>query len=221
MNNYRKWQLSLRLHCAKIFTVHTNVRERKTLPPETISHSATGEHIRTIKKSYREDRTLQQEKVKEDNPQQDIVETGYYVIRKQAVPDVLLKVVEAKKLLESGKVKTVNEAAERLGISRSSFYKYKEDIYEFHDSLQGTTLTLTFQMNDEVGLLSYVLNLIAEFGANILTIHQSIPLNGVASISITIQVLPTTRDIMEMISLMEKTDGVHKVHITGRSATLT
>ena len=79
----------------------------------------------------------------------------------------------------------------------------------------------TFQMNDEVGLLSYVLNLIADFGANILTIHQSIPLNGVASISITIQVLETTRDIMEMISIMEKTEGVHKVHITGRSATLT
>ena len=90
-------------------------------------------------------------------------DTGYYVIRKQAVPEVLLKVVEAKKLLESGKVKTVNEAATQLGISRSSFYKYKEDIYEFHDSLQGTTLTLTFQMNDEVGLLSYVLGLIAEF----------------------------------------------------------
>ncbi len=76
--------------------------------------------------------------------------TGYYVVRKQAVPEVLLKVVEAKRLLESGRVRTVNEAVERLGISRSSFYKYKEDIYEFHDSLQGTTLTLTFQMNDEL-----------------------------------------------------------------------
>lgn len=148
-------------------------------------------------------------------------DTGYYVLKRRAVPDVLLKVVEAKKLLESGKVKTAAEAAATLGISRSSFYKYKEDIYEFHDSLQGTTLTLTFQMNDEVGLLSYVLNLIAEFGANILTIHQSIPLNGVASLSITIQVLPTTRDIMEMINKMEKSEGVHKVHITGRSATLT
>ncbi len=146
-------------------------------------------------------------------------DTGYYVIRRQAVPEVLLKVVEAKKLLESGKVKTVNDAADSVGISRSSFYKYKEDIYEFHDSLQGTTLTLTFQMNDEVGLLSYVLNLIADFGANILTIHQSIPLNGVASISITIQVLPNTRDIMDMINIMEKADGIHKVHITGRSAT--
>ena len=145
-------------------------------------------------------------------------DSGYYVIRKQAVPEVLLKVVEAKRLLESGKVKTVNEAAAMLGISRSSFYKYKEDIYEFHDSLQGTALNLSFQMNDEVGLLSNVLGLIADFGANILTIHQSIPLNGVASISITLQVLESTRDIMEMISIMETKEGIHKVQITGRSA---
>ena len=144
--------------------------------------------------------------------------TGYYVVRKQAVPEVLLKVVEAKRLLESGRVRTVNEAVERLGISRSSFYKYKEDIYEFHDSLQGTPLTLTFQMNDELGLLSDVLGIISKFGANILTIHQSIPLNGVASLSISIQVLSTTGNIMEMIAAMEKMDGVHKVQIAGRSA---
>ncbi|MCR4902173.1 MAG: ACT domain-containing protein [Butyrivibrio sp.] len=145
-------------------------------------------------------------------------DNSYYVIRKQAVPEVLLKVVEAKRLLESGRVKTVNEAAAQLGISRSSFYKYKDDIYEFHDSIQGTTLTLNFQMDDELGLLSDVLKLIADFGANILTIHQSIPLNGVASLSISIQVLPTSGDMTELISSMESKNGIHKVNITGRSA---
>ena len=105
----------------------------------------------------------------------------YYVVKEQAVPEVLLKVVEAKKLLDTGKVHTVNEAADQVGISRSSFYKYKEDIFEFHEHSQGTTITLTFQMEDEPGLLSDVLKIIAEFGANILTIHQSIPINGVAS----------------------------------------
>ncbi|MBE5834304.1 MAG: ACT domain-containing protein [Butyrivibrio sp.] len=142
----------------------------------------------------------------------------YYVIKKQAVPEVLIKVVEAKRLLESGKVRTINEAVATLGISRSSFYKYKDDIHEFHDSLQGTTLTLNFQMDDELGLLSDVLKLIAEFGANILTIHQSIPLNGVASLSISIQVLPTSGDMTELISSMESKKGIHTVHITGRSA---
>ena len=142
----------------------------------------------------------------------------YYVIKKQAVPEVLIKVVEAKRLLESGKVRTINEAVATLGISRSSFYKYKDDIHEFHDSLQGTTLTLNFQMDDELGLLSDVLKLIAEFGANILTIHQSIHLNGVASLSISIQVLPTSGDMTELISSMESKKGIHTVHITGRSA---
>ena len=145
-------------------------------------------------------------------------DTGYYVIRRQAVPEVLLKVVESKKLLESGKVKTVNEAAANLGISRSSFYKYKEDIYEFHDSLQGTTLTLNLQVDDELGLLSDVLKIIADCGANILTIHQAIPYNGVASLSVGIQVLPTTKDIAELIGKLETLGGVHRVQIVGRSA---
>ena len=78
----------------------------------------------------------------------------YYVVTQKAVPDVLLRVVEAKRLLESEKVPTVQEAVDAVGISRSSFYKYKDDIFQFHDNAQGTTLTLTFQMEDEPGLLS-------------------------------------------------------------------
>ena len=75
--------------------------------------------------------------------------TGYYVVKQKAVPEVLLKVVEAKRLVESGKVLSVQEAVDAVGISRSSFYKYKDDIFPFHDSSQGTTITLMFQMDDE------------------------------------------------------------------------
>ena len=134
---------------------------------------------------------------------------GYFVVRQKAVPEVLLKVVEAKRLLESEKVMTIQEAVDRVGISRSSFYKYKDDIFQFHDSSQGTTLTLTFQMDDEPGLLSDVLKIIADFGANILTIHQSIPIGGIASLSLSVQVLPTTGDISKMLDAMEKQKGVH------------
>lgn len=140
----------------------------------------------------------------------------YFVVRQKAVPEVLLKVVEAKKLLDSEKVMTVQEASEAVGISRSSFYKYKDDIFPFHDSSQGTAITLTFQMDDEPGVLSDVLKTVAQFGANILTIHQSIPINGVASLSISIQVLPTTGDVSEMIETMEKQRGVHHVKILGK-----
>lgn len=142
--------------------------------------------------------------------------TGYFVVKQKAVPEVLLKVVEAKRLLESEKVMTIQEAVDRVGISRSSFYKYKDDIFQFHDSSQGTTLTLTFQMDDEPGLLSDVLKIIADFGANILTIHQSIPINGIASLSLSVQVLPTTGDISKMLDAMEQQKGVHYVKIIAK-----
>ena len=100
-----------------------------------------------------------------------------------------------------------------MGISRSSFYKYKDDIFPFHENAQGTTITLTFQMDDETGLLSDVLKIVADCGANILTIHQSIPINSVASLSLSVQVLPTTGDISEMIDAMEAKQGVHNVKI--------
>lgn len=140
----------------------------------------------------------------------------YYVVKEQAVPEVLLKVVEAKKLLDKGRVSTINEAADRVGISRSSFYKYKDDIFQFHDNAQGTTITFTFQMEDEPGLLSDVLKTVAEFGANILTIHQSIPINGVASLSLSVQVLPTTGDVSEMLAAMEGQKGVRSVKILAK-----
>ncbi|MDE7043786.1 MAG: ACT domain-containing protein [Acetatifactor sp.] len=137
----------------------------------------------------------------------------YFVVRQKAVPEVLLKVVEAKRLLESEKVLTVQEAVDAVGISRSSFYKYKDDIFQFHDNAQGTTITLTFQMDDEPGLLSDVLKIIAEYRANILTIHQSIPINGIASLSLSIQILQTTGDISSMVMRLEEQRGVRHVKI--------
>ncbi|MCI8976683.1 ACT domain-containing protein [bacterium 1xD8-48] len=141
----------------------------------------------------------------------------YFVVKEQAVPEVLLKVVEARKLLDTGKVHTINEAADQVGISRSSFYKYKDDIFQFHDNAQGITITLTFQMKDEPGLLSDVLKVIAEFKANILTIHQSIPINGVASLSLSVQVLPTTGNVSEMLETMERHRGVRNVKILAKA----
>lgn len=140
----------------------------------------------------------------------------YYVVKEKAVPEVLLKVVEAKKLFETKKVATVQDAVDRVGISRSSFYKYKDDIFHFHDNSQGTTITMTFQIDDEPGVLSEVLKNIAEFGANILTIHQSIPINGLAALSLSIQVLKTTGDISSMLERLENQQGVHQVKILAK-----
>lgn len=140
----------------------------------------------------------------------------YFVLKKKAVPEVLLKVVEAKRLLDSNPGMTVQEAADQLGISRSSFYKYKEDIFPFHDEAKGKTVTFMLQVEDEPGLLSTVLNIIAEFGANILTIHQTIPINGIATLTLSVQVLSTTGDVSAMIEKIEQQQGVRYLKILGR-----
>ena len=119
----------------------------------------------------------------------------YFVVKQKAVPEVLLKVVEAKKLLESERVITVQEATDRVGISRSSFYKYKDDIFPFYDNAKGKTITLVMQMDDEPGLLSDLLHIVAVYHANILTIHQSIPVNGVATLTLSVEVLESTGNV--------------------------
>ena len=142
--------------------------------------------------------------------------TKYFVVTKKAVPEVLLKVVEAKRLLESGKLPTIQDAVDAVGISRSSFYKYKDDIFPFHETAKGKTITMVIQLEDEPGLLSVVLKTIAEFHANILTIHQSIPINGIASLTLSVDVLPETGDVAEMVAHIEEQEGIHYVKILAR-----
>lgn len=142
--------------------------------------------------------------------------TKYYVLKEKAVPEVLLKVVEAKRLLDSGKVASIQEATEITGISRSSFYKYQDDIFRFHENAKGTTITMIIQMDDEPGLLAAVLKCVADYKANILTIYQSIPVNGVASLTLSVEVLPQTEDISQMIEEIEGKDGVHYLKILAR-----
>ena len=140
----------------------------------------------------------------------------YFVVRERAVPEVLLKVVQAKKLLDSEKVSTVQEAAEQTGISRSSFYKYKDDIFPFHEEARGKTITFIIQMDDEPGILSAVLQTIARFHGNILTIHQSIPINGVATLTLSVDILPGQGVAKAMVDEIEQRDGIHYLKILGR-----
>ena len=124
--------------------------------------------------------------------------------------------VEAKRLLESGRASSVQDAVERVDISRSSFYKYKDDIFPFHDNAKGRTITLVIQLDDEPGLLSSILRIIADGNANILTIHQSIPVNGIASLTLSIEILPQTTDANRIMEAIEARDGVHYLKILAR-----
>ena len=140
----------------------------------------------------------------------------YYVVKEKAVPEVLLKVLEVKKQMESNRRLTVQQAAENVGISRSSFYKYQDDIFPFHDNAKGKTITFILQMDDEPGILSDVLKIIAEYHGNILTIHQSIPINGVATLTISVDIAPELGDAAAMVEHIEERSGVHDLKILGR-----
>ncbi len=140
----------------------------------------------------------------------------YFVLKQRAVPEVLLKVVEAKRLLDSERSITVQEATDRVGISRSSFYKYKDDIFPFYDNAKGKTITLVVQMDDRQGLLSDLLHTVAVYKANILTIHQSIPVNGIATLTLSVEVKSHTGNISSMIEEMEAMEGIRYVKILAR-----
>ena len=143
-------------------------------------------------------------------------ETKYFVLKQKAVPEVLLKVVEAKKLIDSERAITIQEATDRVGISRSSFYKYKDDIFPFHDNAKGKTITLVLQMDEEQGLLSDLLHIVAVYKANILTIHQRIPVGNVAKLTMSVEVRANTGNISKMVEEMEANQGVHYVKIIAR-----
>ena len=141
----------------------------------------------------------------------------YYVVKQKALPEVLLKVAEANRLIENQNI-SIADATEKVGISRSSYYKYKDDIFPFRDNSKGKTITFVLSMEDEPGLLSVVLKKVAEFKANILTIHQTIPVNGIASLSV--EILPTTGDASMMIEEIEQLNGVRYLKILSSDASL-
>lgn len=140
----------------------------------------------------------------------------YFVVKRKAVPEVLLKVVEAKRLLDSHKALTVQEATEAVDISRSSFYKYKDDIFPFYENTKGKSITFMLQMDDRPGLLSKVLKQVANSEANILTIHQSIPVNGIAMLTLSIDLLSRTDSVTSLLEEIETMDGIHYVKIVAR-----
>ena len=139
----------------------------------------------------------------------------YYVVRDKALPEVLQKVVEVKALIEANGSMTIQEAAEKVGISRSSFYKYKDEIYPISDNTRGKTVTLVIQMRDEPGYLADLLRIVAVFRANILTLHQAIPVNGFATVTLSVEVLPETGNVDGMVEEIEQLPEVHDVKILG------
>ena len=137
----------------------------------------------------------------------------YYIVSEDALPDMLIKVAEAKGMLQVGEGQTVGEAARRMNISRSAFYKYKDAVQPFQDLKAGRIITFYALLKDNPGVLSNYLSIFANSGANILTINQTIPTNGCAGVTISAETSDMNEGLDEMIAGITGAMGVLKFEI--------
>ena len=137
----------------------------------------------------------------------------YFIVEATSMPEIFRKVAEAKRLLETGEETTVNSAARAVGISRSAFYKYKDAVRPFNDMLHGRIVTFQLMLKDEPGILSATLNVFAGTGVNILTINQSIPLNGCAVVTMTAETSTLQHSLEDVLSAVSRSAGVIKCEI--------
>ena len=140
----------------------------------------------------------------------------YYIVDKRALPDVYIKVVEAKGLLEQHIASSVQEAVDIVGVSRSAYYKYKDYVSQLGAGTRGRTAIIAFDLTDEAGLLSNVLNVMAQSGANILTINQTIPINGIANVTISIETGNMKKQLGDLIKIIAGIKGVKSIKIIAR-----
>ncbi len=128
----------------------------------------------------------------------------YFIVESTVLPEIYLKVAEAKRLLETGEERTVNAAARRTGISRSAFYKYKDAIRPFQDMMRGHIVTIQVLLRNETGALSSVLNLLADRGVNVLTINQSIPGGGAAAVTLGLETGGVAGELEELLAVLRQ-----------------
>lgn len=137
----------------------------------------------------------------------------YYIVEASALPEVFLKVAEAKRLLATGEASTVNEAAKMTDISRSAFYKYRDAVQPFRNMNTSQIITFQFLLRDEPGALSAILTSFAQQQANLLTVNSITPSNGCAVVTIAAETSQTTASLDEMLAIFQQTPGVIKAEV--------
>jgi chorismate mutase len=140
----------------------------------------------------------------------------YFLVDRTILPDVFSKVIEVKKILSTGRIKTVNDAVREVGLSRSAFYKYKDFVFPFYETSRGRVITLFFVVEDFSGILSSIINRIAQAKANIITINQNVPINGLADVTISIATTGMSMDIGKLMESIGEIEGVRRQEILAR-----
>ena len=137
----------------------------------------------------------------------------YYIVEASALPEVFLKVAEAKRLLSVGEASTVNEATQRTGISRSAFYKYRDAVLPFQNMMTGRIITFQLLLHDGAGILNSILTLFAEYNANIITINSIVPTNGTAVVTVSAETMDLTISLEELLHQLNNFRGVVKAEV--------
>ena len=145
----------------------------------------------------------------QDNPE-------YFLVDKRVLPEVFIKVMEVEQRLNTGESTSVNEAVRKTGLSRSAYYKYKDSVLPFYEAASGKKVTLLLSVENFQGILSEIIRTIAESRANILTINQNIPINGLADISISIETVSMYGTVDDIINDISKLAGVRKCMVLSR-----
>ena len=140
-------------------------------------------------------------------------EVKYYIVAANALPEVFIKVAEAKRMMQTGEADTVGDATKKAGISRSAFYKYKDSVQPFNDMKAEHIITFYGMLKDNTGVLSHVLGIFASSGANILTINQSIPTNGCAAVTISAETSGMEQTLESLIAAASAVEGVMRFEI--------
>jgi chorismate mutase len=142
----------------------------------------------------------------------------FYLVKADILSEAMQKTLEAKALLDSGKAKKISEAVQAVDLSRSAFYKYKDSIFPFHTMVKEKIITLSIHLEDRSGTLSRLLSVVAEAGSNVLTINQTIPLQGRATITLSIETASMSIEIDKLVKQIQQLDFVEKVELIGSGA---
>ncbi|HVJ48094.1 ACT domain-containing protein [Desulfitobacterium sp.] len=141
----------------------------------------------------------------------------FLMVSKDILPDAIVKTAQAKELLAKGDCNTVNDAVERVRISRSAFYKYKDGVFPFYEASKEKIITISLILENIAGVLSNTLNFIASFQVNVLTINQGIPLQGVANVSISFETAEMVDTPESLLAGLSEIEGVRKIEVIGQN----
>lgn len=142
----------------------------------------------------------------------------FYLVREDVLPEAMKKTLEAKEMIDRGKVDSVWDAVQKVDLSRSAFYKYRDTVFPFHTVVKERLITLFFHLEDRSGTLSHLLSVVASSGCNVLTIHQTIPLQGRANVTLSLNTADMQIEIDELLTKLRRLEFVEKVEVLGSGA---